>query len=222
MNIMAKIYKPSTIKRIQTKTDYLQKDHLNPATFLLTRLLISLIISLILIIFFKYGVIYAFIFILLMHYLSEYIVFDVNIYLRNRILLKDSITFFEMLKLSLSNDDNLETALKRVILNLDNSITKLCSKIINTKDCSYKDSITSLIIYLPSQYLKNQFQNLLITSNYLGTTNNIITYLHDYNRKLITKSVYQEPVKIIIISLLFIIPIILLLFNLNTLSLILK
>lgn len=211
-----KIYLNSTIKRLEAKEKKLGSKALKVETFLNIRL--ALVISIFIIILFtcKYGAILAPVIALIFYIIFEYFVYDYNIKKRGKKLEKEAIFFFEVLVLTLEGGRSLKHALDLTTQNIDSEISLEFKTMLHEVKLgkSINEALEALKKRIPSEAINNAILNM-VQANIYGT--NIVDSLYnqiDYLRQKQILDVKAEiaklPTKISVISVLFFIPIILL------------
>ena len=217
-SLASKIYSKNTIKMVNDKINLLGEENTyNAFTLLNKRLIISLLTFLVTINIFNYGYILGPVFGVLVYILYFPLVIDKKIKKREKQLEKDSLYFFEILLLSLEAGKNIKTAIEVTTKNIDSALSKEFKKVINDvnfgKDLD--ESLEELKYKIPSDTINNIILNIR-QSNIFG--NNIINTIYaqiDYIREKrvldIKGEISKIPVKISIISVVFFLPLLLLL-----------
>lgn len=217
-NIVYKIYPRNTIKRIQDKVRLFGVySNYRAEEFLGFRFVLAISIFVIILFISKNGYWMAPLFAALFYFLSEKIVLDYQIKLRARKLEKEALFFFEVLTLTLESGRNLLFALKITIQNIDSEIAAEFKKTLDEVNLgkSLNESLEAMKKRIPSDTINNTILNM-IQSNTFG--NSIIDSMYnqiDYMRQKQMLDVKAEiaklPTKISVISVVFFIPIMLLL-----------
>ena len=145
------------------------------------------------------------------------IVVDTKIEKRRKILEKDSLYFFEILVLSLEAGRNIKNAIEVTTMNIDSELSDEFKKVI--KDVNFgKDLDTALeeLKYrIPSDTVNNIILNIrqsnMFGNNIIETVYSQIAYIRE-KRLLETKAFISKiPIKISVVSVVFFIPLLLLL-----------
>lgn len=216
--IIKKIYRTKDIENIQNKINMLgnNKHKYDALTFLNLRLITTIILSLVLI--FLTNIQYILIpFILIVYYNLFYYIFITNqINKRIKKLDLEALTFFEILTLTLESGRNLENAIEITCNNVDSELShefKRC--LVETKfGRSLMESLEDLKKRIPSDTINNIILNITQTNIFgnsiIQTMNNQVEYLREKQVMEIKSQINKIPNKVSIISVIFIIPLILL------------
>jgi len=194
---------------------YLMKD---PIRYLNTRYITSIIVFIILL--YKGGT-FAYLLAptltLLYYYLFYFFTIENPIKKRIKKLDHEALNFFEILTLTLESGRNLEHAIEIAIDNVDSEISKEFRKTLFEVKFgkSLMEALTDMKRRIPSETVNNILLNITQTnvfgSNILETMYNQIEFLRDKQILEIKGQITKIPNKISIISVLFILPLILLL-----------
>ncbi len=216
-SLVRRIYLDSTIKKVEKKIKLLGIHCNYDAQDLLNmRLLASLFLFVVLIIFNKNGYILAPIAVIIFHYLSEYLILDLPIKKRTRKLEEEAIFFFEVLSLTLESGRNLTTALSITAKNVESELAEEFRKSLSEMKLgkSFPEAMTSMKERIPSDTINNAILNIVQASvfgnNIQESLNNQLDFLRDKRLLEIKSEIGKLPTKISIISVVFFIPIILL------------
>ncbi len=216
-SLVRRIYLDSTIKKVEKKIKLLGIHCNYDAQDLLNmRLLASLFLFVVLIIFNKNGYILAPIAVIVFHYLSEYLILDLPIKKRTRKLEEEAIFFFEVLSLTLESGRNLTTALSITAKNVESELAEEFHKSLSEMKLgkSFPEAMTSMKERIPSDTINNAILNIVQASvfgnNIQESLNNQLDFLRDKRLLEIKSEIGKLPTKISIISVVFFIPIILL------------
>lgn len=217
LNLSNKIYGTKTIKNITNKVTLLGDTSLDPIYLLNLRLFSSISIFFVLLYFLDFGYFIAPITTFLFYQLFFPIVIDRKIEKRRKALEKDAMYFFEILALSLEAGKNIKTAIEVTSNNIDSPLSNEFKHCL--KDVAFgknlNEALNDLKYRIPSDTINNIILNIR-ESNIFG--NNIIETLYqqiDYIREKRVLEAKAEiskiPVKISVVSVVFIIPLLLLL-----------
>ena len=216
-SLVRRIYLDSTIKKVEKKIKLLGIHCNYDAQDLLNmRLLASLFLFVVLIIFNKNGYILAPIAVIVFHYLSEYLILDLPIKKRTRKLEEEAIFFFEVLSLTLESGRNLTPALSITAKNVESELAEEFRKSLSEMKLgkSFPEAMTSMKERIPSDTINNAILNIVQASvfgnNIQESLNNQLDFLRDKRLLEIKSEIGKLPTKISIISVVFFIPIILL------------
>lgn len=217
-SLASKIYSKNTIKMVNDKINLLGEENTyNAFTLLNKRLIISLLTFLIAINIFSYGYIIGPVFAVLVYLLYFPLVIDKKIKKREKQLEKDSLHFFEILLLSLEAGKNIKTAIEVTTKNIDSDLSKEFKKVINDvnfgKDLD--ESLEELKYKIPSDTINNIILNIrqsnIFGNNIINTIYSQIDYIREKRVLDIKGEISKIPVKISIISVVFFLPLLLLL-----------
>jgi len=211
-----KIYRDSEIKRVREKINTLKNYPADEVTFLNIRLITSLIIFLITLLIFKTGYILSPIIALIYYYLFEYIFLDTQIQNRIKKLDREALTFFEILTLTLESGRDLEKALEITVLNVNSELSEEFKKTLFEVKFgkSLLEALNDTKKRIPSETINNIILNITQTNIFgnsiIETMYSQIEFLRDKQILSIREQINKIPNKISIISVLFVVPIILL------------
>lgn len=218
-SIIRKIYRDKDIKNIQDKIDLLgsnPKIKFDAVTFLTARIITSILLALFLIVFFNVNY-FILPFIIIIYYNLFYYVLITNpIIRRARKLDLEALTFFEILVLSLESGRNLESALEITCYNIDSELSKEFKKcLVETRfGRSLMESLDDLKKRIPSETINNIILNMTQTSVFgnsiIQTMNNQVDYLREKQVLELRGQINKIPNKVSIISVVFVVPLILL------------
>ena len=215
-NIITKIYRESEVKRISEKIMMLNNYPLDEIKFLNIRLITSLILFFITLLIFKTGYILSPIIALVYYYLFEYLFLDTFIQKRIKKLDREALTFFEILTLTLESGRDLEKALEITVLNVNSELSEEFKKTLFEVKFgkSLLEALNDTKKRIPSETINNIILNITQTNIFgnkiIDTMYSQIEFLRDKQVLSIREQINKLPNKISIISVLFIVPIILL------------
>ena len=216
--IIKKIYREKDIKNIQNKINLLGKNRkfkFDAVTFLNLRIVTTILLTIVLFIMeVNYFVIP---FIAILYYnLFYYFLITNEIKKRTSKLDREALSFFEILTLSLEAGRNLENSLELTCNNVDNELSsEFRSCLIETKlGKSFMESLQDLKKRIPSDIINNIILNITQTSVFgnsiIDVMNNQVDFLREKQIMEVKTQINKIPNKVSIISVLFIIPLILL------------
>ena len=213
-----KIYSEIQIKNMQKKVAYLGIDsNTDPIKLLNIRLISSILVFFVVLYFLDFGYILAPIIAFLVYVLFVPIVLDTKINERRKVIEKDALYFFEVFTLSLEAGRSIKTSLEITSKNIDSSLSVEIQKVLKDinlgKDLN--NSLEDLRKRIPSDTVNNIILNIEQANTFgndiVETMYNQIDYLRE-KRVLETKAIISKmPVKISIVSVIFFIPLLLLL-----------
>lgn len=213
-----KIYREQTINSWQKKIDMLGIEHTyNAEKFLNIRLLTSIVLFIIVFVASEIGYILAPLVTLAYYILIPKLVIDVKLNKRRDILEKEAMYFFEILTLSLESGRTLQNALKLTSDNIDGELSKEVKYALEEVKYgrSLDESLENLKKRIPSDTINNILLNIresnIFGNNIVETLYNQIDYIRD-KRTMKTKEIINKiPLKVSVVSVVFFIPLILLL-----------
>lgn len=213
-----RIYSKKNLKMAEEKTNLLGVNNkLDAVNLLNTRLFISIIVFIGILYFVDFGYFIAPIITFLVYELFFPVVIDQKIEKRRRIIEKDSLYFFEILVLSLEAGRNIKTAIEVTTNNIDSELSDEFKKVV--KDVNYgkdlDEALEELKYRIPSDTVNNIILNIrqsnMFGNNIIDIVYSQITYIRE-KRLLETKAFISKiPIKISVVSVVFFIPLLLLL-----------
>ena len=217
VSLIDKIYSKRMIKKVETKIELLGDDcKYNAKEFLNIILLGTVLIFLSFILFSKNGYIYAPLFSIIYYFLITYLLLDYPIKKRGLELEHEAIFFFEILALTLESGKTLSQALETTAKNIDSNISKEFLKTLNEVKMgkSLVESLKDMKKRIPSESINNTILNVtessIFGSNIIESLNNQLEYLRNKELMEVKGKIAKLPIKISVISVVFFIPILLL------------
>ena len=218
IDIIRKLYRVKDIENIQSKLNMLGNDRklkFDATGFLTARLLTTIILTIVLI--FTDIQNYIIPFIIIIYYNLFYYVFITEpINKRIKKLDLEALTFFEILTLTLVSGRNLENALEMTVNNVDNELSKEFKRSLTEMKFgrSLMESLEDLKKRMPSETINNILLNITQTNIFgnsiIETMNNQVEYLREKQMMEVKAQINNIPNNVSIISVIFIIPLILL------------
>lgn len=216
-NLIRKIYQDKTINKITKKVKLLGVDCKYDVIDLLNkRVISSLALFFIILIFSSKGYIYGPIITIIYYFGIEYLFLDYKIKQRASKLDYEALYFFEVLALALESGRNLKASLEMTADSIDNSLSREFKKCINEVNLgkSLTEALNDMKERIPSQTINNVILNIT-QSNIFGNSivdslYNQIDYLRENKVLEVKAKISKLPVKISAISVIFFIPIMLL------------
>lgn len=211
-----KIYREHEIKRINAKITSLRNYPFDEISFLNIRLITTLILFFITLLIFKAGYITSPIISLIYYYLFEYIFLDTLINKRIKKLDREALTFFEILTLSLESGRNLEKALEITVQNVNSELSEEFKKTLFEVKFgkSLIEALEDTKKRIPSETINNIILNITQTNIFgnsiIDTMYSQIEFLREKQVLGVREQINKLPNKISIVSVLFIVPMILL------------
>lgn len=217
-SIIKKLYRKSEINRLSNDIKLLSdRAKFTVSDFLNFRLFTTIIIFLIIIYTNKWGYVVAPIIGITYYYFIYYLAITYQIKKRNRELDHQALYFFEILTLTLESGRNLENALEITVFNVDSELSNEFKKALFEVKFgkSLIEALENLKKRIPSETINNIILNITQTSIFgnsiLDTMNNQIEFLRDKQILEIKGEINKIPNKVSILSVLFVVPLILML-----------
>lgn len=213
-----KIYNTKTIEKIESQIKLLGvSSKMDAITFLNLRLFTSLIIFFITIYIFNLGYVLAPIITIIYYYLCSYLLITKPIKKRASKLENEAMPFFEVLTLSLETGKNLNEAFNVTTNTINSELSNQFKEAL--REVKYGKSLTEALISIQKNIPSETINNTILTltqANVFGnsvveTMYNQIDYLREKKKLEVKANISKVPIKISIISVLFFVPLILLL-----------
>ena len=211
-----RLYRNKTLKRLKKKFNYLGKSDYNPIKFMNYRVLATVLVFTLFLVFSDRGYILGTIFSILVYALFEYYI-DYKIKKRREILNSDAIFFFQVLVLTLEAGKNLQGGIELACRSIDSEFSREFKQTLDEVKLgkTLTESLSSMKDRIPSEeintVLLNITQSSIFGNNIIESLNNQIDYLSDKKMLNIKATINKMPMKVSVISVVFIIPIIMLL-----------
>lgn len=216
-SVYNKIYRKKTMENISKKCKMLGvNSKLNPVKFMNIRVILTFVTFLGFFIFSSKGYIYAPLLSVLVYFGIEYCL-DLKIKKRAEKLNYEAIFYFQVLVLTLESGKSLEGGIRLTCKSIDSEISDEFKKTLEEIKLgkSLVESLESMKKRIPSEeintVLLNVTQSTIFGNNVIESLNNQIEYLRDKKMLNIKGKINKMPMKISVISVVFIIPIVLLL-----------
>ncbi len=213
-----KIYSEDTVNKYQKKIDLLgYKDSYSAIIFLNVRLVSSILLFFVLLYFLKYGYIIAPIATFLYFLILPRFVIDKKVEKRAEKLDNEAMYFFEVLTLSLETGRNLKTALEITARNIDSELSDEFKKALDEVKYgkSLNEALDSLKTRIPSDTINNIILNIsqsnIFGNSIIETMYNQIDYIRDRQIMRTKARINKIPLKVSVVSVIFFIPLLLLL-----------
>lgn len=212
------IYRKKTRKLIEDKVNLLGSSYKYSAIDLLNLRFATCFFSFVISLFFlDYGYIIAPFIVLIMYYSFFPLFLDTQIKKREKRLEKDALDFFEILALSLEAGRNIKTALEVTTKNVNSSLSLEFARAV--RDVNFgkdlDEALEELKYRIPSDTVNNIILNIrqanMFGNNIVDTIYNQINYIREKRVLDIKGEISKIPVKISIISVIFFIPLLLIL-----------
>lgn len=215
--IIKKIYRKKDIENIEEKIMMLGNTKMETSSFMNIRLLTTLLIFLLTLYMSDLGYIYAPIISLGYYYLFYYLFIQIPIKNRIKRLDKEALYFFEILTLTLESGRNLEKSLEVTIANVNSELSNEFKKVLFEMKFgkSLLEALEDMKKRIPSETINNILLNITQTdvfgNSILETMYNQIDFLRDKQILEIKGEINKIPNKVSIISVVFVLPLILVL-----------
>lgn len=215
--LVRKIYSEKSIDRIDKKIRFLgSSSKMNTVEFLYLRLVVELLLFGFLLLFHSRGYFLAPIVVILFHFLVEYFFLDGPIKKREKKLEEEAIFFFEVLLLTLQSGKNLVSSLHLTAKNIHSELSYEFEKSLREMKLgkSFSEALVGLKERIPSDTINNAILNIVQASvfgnNIEESLSNQLDFLREKRLLDIKGTIGKLPTKISIISVVFFIPLILL------------
>ncbi|MDD3392255.1 MAG: type II secretion system F family protein [Bacilli bacterium] len=216
--ILEKIYREEDINEIKRKLNLLgSTKKMDAVTFLNLRLITLPFVFILCLYLFNFGYIIAPLITTIYYFVFTYLVLDHKIKLRGEKLEREALNFFEILTLTLESGRNLERALTVTCDNVNSELSnefKLALLEMRFGK-SLIEALDDLKYKIPSETVNNIILNITQTSVFgsgiLETMYNQVEFLRDKRILKIKEQINKIPNKVSIISVVFVVPLILLL-----------
>jgi tight adherence protein C len=215
--ITKRLFRSKTIKKMDHKIKLLGENaKFQTSTFLGIRLLGSVILFLGSLFFLKNGYLIAPLLVVTFYLGSEYVLLDIPIQKRGKKLEHEAIFFFEILALTLEGGKNLNAALHLTAQNIDSDLSKEFRMALKETHCgkSFTECMNDLKAKIPSDAINNTLLNITQSSvfgnNIIESLNNQLDFLREKQLLEVKEEIAKLPTKISVISVIFFIPLMLL------------
>ena len=212
-----KIYSKKTIKNIQKKLDLLSDDtNLTVKRFLYYRLIGSILVFILFLVVSKHSYITSPVFTIIYYFGITYLLLDYPIKQRGLELEHEAIFYFEILQLTLEGGRTLSKAIEITSENVDGKLSNEFKQVLNEVKLgkSLIESLKAMRYRIPSDTINNTILNMtessIFGSNIIVSINNQLEYLRNKELMEIKGRIAKLPTKISVISVVFFIPLILL------------
>lgn len=218
LNLAYKIYSTETINKYQKKIDLLgYKDTYNAVIFLNIRFLTTILIFFMILYISKLGYIAAPLISIIYFNVLPKIIIDKKVAARSERLDNDAMYFFEVLTLSLETGRNLKTALEITSNSIDSELSYEFRQALREVKYgkSLNEALENLKLRIPSDTINNIILNIsqsnIFGNSIIDTMYNQIDYIRDKQILNAKAKISKIPLKVSVISVIFFIPLILLL-----------
>ena len=219
LTLAKRIYTKGSIEKINKKINLLGSNkNTDTISFLNFRLITSIIIFFLsLFIFEDYGYLLAPTLTICYYYLIYYFCIEYRIKKRCKLIEDDAVTFFEVLTLAVESGNDLSHAIEITSNNVQSELSNEFKKTINEIKYSktLNEALKCMRDRIPSDNVNNIILNIseasLFGGNIIDTLHNQIDFLTEKRIQYVKGEINKLPMKISILSVLFFIPIIMLL-----------
>lgn len=214
--VIRKLYRTKDIEKISLQLGMLgDKAKFDAISFMNIRVFTSILVFIVVLCTMKWGYIYAPVFTILYYYLFYYLFITSPLKKRALKLDHEALHFFEILTLTLESGRNLENALEVACFHVQSEISNEFKKTMFELKFgkSLIEALENMKKRIPSETVNNIILNITQTdvfgSSILDTMYNQIEFLRDKQVLEIKGQINKIPNKISIISVVFIVPLIL-------------
>lgn len=217
-NFWLKVHSEDSIEKMQKKINLLgYKDSYDAVIFLNARLLSSVCLFFVLLYLFEWGVIIAPLGVTLYYIFLPKLMIDKKIATRSMKLDEEAMYFFEVLTLSLETGRNLKTALEITANNIESELSSEFKVALDEVKYgkSLNEALDNLKLRIPSDTINNIILNIsqsnIFGNSIIETMYNQIDYIRDKQIMETKARINKVPLKVSVISVVFFIPLIMLL-----------
>ncbi len=217
-SLVARIYRKKDIDKIETKLDLFGvKKKLTVESFMNLRLYSTVILFFIIFLIVDGGVVLAPIIAALYYYVLYYFMIEIPLKKRERRLDREAYYYFEVLTLALESGRNLETAITMACRYIDSEVSdefKETLKHVNFGK-SLPEALSQMNLRIPSTAINNIILNIeqsnVFGNSIIDTMYNQLDFLKEKQIMDVKAAINKLPNKISIFSVLFFVPLLLLL-----------
>ena len=213
-----KLYSKDTINKYQKKIDLLgSKDSYDAVIFLNVRFLTTILIFFVILYLSSWGYILAPVISIIYFYYLPKVMIDKKIEERAERLDGDAMYFFEILTLSLETGRNLKSALEITSNSIDSELSYEFRRALREVRYgkSLNEALENLKLRIPSDTINNIILNIsqsnIFGNSIIETMYNQIDYIRDKQILTAKANISKIPLKVSVISVLFFLPLIMLL-----------
>ena len=217
-NLTRRIYSDQGIAKVESQLLLLGDDvKYDAITYMNTRIITSILVFILSLSTIQMGYLFAPVITICYYYLFGYMTLVRPRKLRVQKLDREALYFFEILTLTLESGRNLESALEMTVFNVDSEISNEFKKTLFEIKFgkSLMEALEDMKKRIPSETINNIILNITQTSVFgnsiIDTMYHQIDFLRDKQILAIRGEMAKIPNKISIISVLFVVPMILLL-----------
>lgn len=214
-SFIRKIYSDNLINKLETKIKMSGKN-MNAMNFQNLRVVTTIIMFFLALYGTNLGYVFGPLAAIIWYFLYDYLFLEISIKKRGEKLNREALDFFEILTLTLESGRNLENSLEIAVSNVDSELSNEFKKaLVEVKlGRSLMEALENMKERIPSETINNIILNItqtdVFSNSILDTMYNQIEFLRDKEILEIKGQINKIPNKISIISVLFILPLILL------------
>ena len=211
-----KIYSDALINKIEAKIRMMGKTKLTPMAFQNMRVITTIIAFFVALYTTDLGYVFGPLTAIIWYYGFYYILIEIPIRKRSQKLNREALDFFEILTLTLESGRNLENSLEIAVSNVNSELSNEFKKALYEVKIgrSLMEALDNMKLRIPSETINNIILNITQTNVFgnsiLETMYNQIEFLRDKEILEIKGQINKIPNKISIVSVLFVLPLILL------------
>ncbi len=215
MNGISRIYSKSEIDRVNAKLSKLGNTKIKIDDFLTLRLLGTVLVF-VLFLFYSSNLLYPPLIALFFYFIIYYIIIETPYKKRIKKLEKEGLEFFEILALTLENNKNLERSLEITTFNLNSELSDEFKKSLFELKFgkSLNEALENMQKRIPSDTINNIILSIIETNNFgsniIETLYSQVDFLREKEIQETKEMINKIPNKISVISVIFIVPLILL------------
>ena len=217
-SLLRKIYRKKEVENIEASIKMLgERSNMDAITFISVRYFTTLVLFVFVLYTSNLGYLYAPLVSVIYYYLFHYVLIKRPIQKRTKDLDHQALYFFEILTLTLESGKNLENSLEITVFNVDSELSREFKKALFEMKFGkiLLEALEDMKKRIPSETINNILLNITQTNVFgnsiLETMNNQISFLRDKQILEIKGEINKIPNKISILSVIFVVPLILLL-----------
>ena len=217
VDIVRRIYSKKYIDRLNKKIKLLGNNKkIDIYDFILGRLLILVIVFIFIILYYRYGYIIAPFVVILLYNIINKVMIDDKIKRRSIKLESEAMHFFEVLTLSLETGRNLVEAISVTMNNVGGELSSEFKETVREVDFgkSLNEALSDMQERIPSETINNIILSLTESNLYgnsiINNLYNQIDFLREKRKMEVKGRISKVPILISVISVLFFIPLVLL------------
>lgn len=212
-----KIYSKNVIEKITKKVNMLgEKNKITVEMFLNLRFFFTLFVFIISFLIFSHGYLIAPILACVIYFGSEYLFLDYPAMRRGKRLEKEALFFFEVFGLTLEGGRTLKHALDLTTSNIDSELSDEFKRTLAEVRLgkSLNEALEDMKLRIPSDSICNTLLNMVeantFGSNIVTSIHNQVDYLREKQMLEVKEMIAKLPTKVSIISVVFFVPIMML------------